>query len=176
MNIFVFAESGIIKQIKEKLAAAFDMVNMRPLAFYISFKAICDCKQKIIKLSQLGYIEALLDWQKMLKAKTAKILIRETLLIPYKKLVFFNKKTKYVTKIGSIMYPMVKTRIDIMFATSMVSHFAKNPGPDYFSAIDEILRYLANSQDKGITFGRKPELCLVGYSILTGQEIMLTES
>ena len=59
---------------------------------------------------------------------------------------------------------MVETQIDIAFATSMISRFAKNPGPDHFSVVDQILRYLAGSQDRGITFGREPEFRLVGYS------------
>ena len=90
--------------------------------------------------------------------------MQETPLVPYKKLVASNKKTKYAAKTGSIMYAMVETQIDIAFATSMVSRFAKNPGPDHFSAVDQILRYLANSQDRGITFGGEPTLHLIGYS------------
>lgn len=89
--------------------------------------------------------------------------MRETPLVPYKKPISSNKKTKYAAKIGSIMYATVETRIAIAFATSMVSCFAKNLGPDHFSAVDQTLRYLADSQDRGIIFGGEPELRLVGY-------------
>ena len=153
-----------MKRIKGKLAAAFDMVDMGTLAFYVGLKVTCDCKKKTIKLSQPGYIEKLPNWYEILKAKTAKVPMRETPLVPYKKLVASNKKTKYAAKIESIMYAMIETQIDIAFATSMVSRFAKNPGPDHFSAVDQILRYLANSQDRGITFGGEPTLHLIGYS------------
>ena len=78
LNIFAPAGSGIIKRIKEELAAAFDMVDMGPLAFYVGLKVDCDRKQRTIKLSQPGYIEKLLDQHGMLKAKTAKIPMRET--------------------------------------------------------------------------------------------------
>lgn len=47
-NIFAFAKSRIIKQIKGELAAVFDI---KLLAFYVSLKITCDCKQKTIKLS-----------------------------------------------------------------------------------------------------------------------------
>lgn len=46
----------------------------------------------------------------------------------------------------------------------MISHFAKNPGPDDFSAIDQILRYLAKSPERDFIFGGKFELNLVEYS------------
>ena len=39
------------------------------------------------------------------------------------------------------MYAMVETQIDIAFAISMVSRFAKNLELDHFSAVDQILRY-----------------------------------
>lgn len=50
-NIFALAKSEIMKRIKEKLATAFDILNIRLLAFYVGSKVIGDCKQKIIKLS-----------------------------------------------------------------------------------------------------------------------------
>ncbi len=153
-----------MKRIKRELASAFDMVDMGLLAFYVGLKVTRNRKKKTIKLSQPGYIEKLLDRHGILKAKIAKTPMREILLLPYEKPVSSNKKTKYAAKIGSIMYTMVETRIDIAFATSMVSRFAKNPGPDHFSAMDQILRYLAGSLERGITFGGESELSLIGYS------------
>lgn len=46
----------------------------------------------------------------------------------------------------------------------MVSCCAKNPGPDHFSTMDQILRYLADSAKKGITFEGKSKLNLIAYS------------
>lgn len=50
-----------MKHIKGKLAKTFDIVDIEPLVFYVSLKITYNCKQKTIKLSQLGYIEKLLD-------------------------------------------------------------------------------------------------------------------
>ena len=119
----------------------------------MELKVICDCEQKT--LLQPGYIKKLLNWHNMLKAKSVKILMQETLLLLYKKLVSLTKKTKYMAKIGYIIYAIVETWIDIAFVTLMVSCFAKNLRPDYFSTIDQILRYLVGSQDKAILFGGK---------------------
>ncbi len=100
----------------------------------------------------------------MLKAKTAKVPMRDTVLLPSNTPASEIEKAKYAAKVGSIMYAMVETRIDIAFATSMVSRFAKNPSSEHFNAIDQILRYLAGSPDRGITFGGDEELKLIGYS------------
>ena len=90
--------------------------------------------------------------------------MRETALLPSDPPASDLEKAKYSAKDGSIMYAMVETRIDIAFATSMVSRFAKNPSLGHFNAIDQNLRYLAGSRDRGIIFGGEKELKLVGYS------------
>ncbi len=59
---------------------------------------------------------------------------------------------------------MVETQIDIAFVTSMISCFVKNPGLDHFNTVNQILRYLASSLKKGITFRGESELNLIRYS------------
>ena len=61
------------------------------------------------------------------------------------------------------MHVIVKIRIDIAFTISVVSRFANNLSLEYFHTVSQILRYLAKSQDRSITFGKKEELKLVGY-------------
>ena len=56
------------------------------------------------------------------------------------------------------MYIIVETYIDIAFTISMINCFTKNLEPDYFNAIDQILRNLASSQDRKIKFGNKSKL------------------
>ena len=143
---------------------AFEMVDMGPLAFYMGLKVTRDREKRTIKLSQPGYIEKLLDRHGMLKAKTAKVPMRDTILLPSNTPASESEKVKYAAKVGSIMYAMVETRINIAFATSMVSRFAKNPSSEHFNAIDQILRYLAGSPERGITLGGEKELKLIGYS------------
>ena len=91
--------SGIISRIKSELAAAFDMVDMGPLAFYVGLKVTRDRENRTIKLSQPGYIEKLLDRHGMLKAKTTKVPMRETVLLPSDKSVSDLDKAKYSAKV-----------------------------------------------------------------------------
>lgn len=50
---------------------------------------------------------------------------------------------------------MVETQVDIAFITSMVSCFAKTSRLDHFSAVNQILRNLADNFEKDITIGRE---------------------
>lgn len=90
------------------------------------------------------------------------MLIQKTNILLSDKLVFFNKKIKYITKIRSIIYTIIKIKLDIIFAMSMVNDFAKNLGLDYFSIIDQILRYLISDIIK-ITFRRESKLNFIEY-------------
>lgn len=82
----------------------------------------------------------------------------------YKKPVSLNKKIKYAVKIGFIIYIIAEIYINIIFTIWIISCFIKNPRPDHFRDIDQILRYLTRSQDHEITFGNKLEFWLVTYS------------
>lgn len=137
---------------------------MKPLALHVGLMITYNRNQRTIILSQSDNIEKLIDWHGMFKAQTANTEMRETVLWLYKKLVSSIKKTKYIAKVGYIFYIVIKSQIDIRFATSIVTSFAKNLRPDHFCAVDQIFRYLASSQNRGITFARKTEVCLVRYS------------
>lgn len=73
LNIFALYGNGIISYIKSERTKAFEIVDMEPLAFYIRLKVTWNWEKQTIKLFQLGYIEKLLDFYNMLKAKTAKV-------------------------------------------------------------------------------------------------------
>lgn len=50
------------------------------------------------------------------------------------------------------MYIIVESYITIKFAILMVSYFTKNSEPNHFIIIDQILKYLAGSENKRIIF------------------------
>ena len=63
------------------------------------------------------------------------------------------------------MYAMIETRPDLAFAISQVSQFSHNPGPQHFTAIKRIFRYIAGTLDYGITYGgNHQDLTIAGYS------------
>jgi len=58
----------------------------------------------------------------------------------------------YSNAIGSLMYAMVCTRPDLVYAVSNVSRFRHNPGKTHWEAVKWILRYLKGSPDLGLVF------------------------
>jgi hypothetical protein len=73
--------------------------------------------------------------------------------------------TAYRSIVGSLRY-LVNTRPDIVFVVGYVSHFLEEPLEDHLAAVKKILRYVADSCNWGLWFGRKKgkHALLTGFS------------
>ena len=73
---------------------------------------------------------------------------------------------RYMSGVGCIMHASVQTRPDITFATGKLSQFASAPTARHQQGLDEVLRYLRQNDNAGITYGRcsDNEKILQGYS------------
>ena len=61
IKIMALKKSGFIKRIKAELAAAFSMVDMGSISFYLGLKVEQDRIKRTIKLLQLAYIDKVLS-------------------------------------------------------------------------------------------------------------------
>ncbi|KAK4397293.1 Retrovirus-related Pol polyprotein from transposon TNT 1-94 [Sesamum angolense] len=76
-------------------------------------------------------------------------------------------KIPYASAVGSLMYAMMCTRLDLCFAVGMVSRYQSNPGPDHWVAVKRILRYLKGTSNLALCY-HGGSLRLVGYSDADG--------
>jgi len=58
----------------------------------------------------------------------------------------------YQSIIGSLMYAMTQTRLDLAFPVSLLSRFATNPSAAHMGAAKRVLKYLKHTRDLGITY------------------------
>ncbi|SGY82991.1 BQ5605_C009g05611 [Microbotryum silenes-dioicae] len=72
-------------------------------------------------------------------------------------------RTRYLQAIGSLMYAAVGTRPDLAFMVSYLARFLQQPGPEHWTAIKHVLRYIKGTLDLGLTY-RKTNQLLHGYS------------
>ncbi|GAA0175884.1 hypothetical protein LIER_28978 [Lithospermum erythrorhizon] len=54
----------------------------------------------------------------------------------------YMKKVPYASAVGSIMYAMTCTRLDLGYAIVVLSRFLSNPSKEHWEGIKWILRYL----------------------------------
>nr|GEV03544.1 hypothetical protein [Tanacetum cinerariifolium] len=58
----------------------------------------------------------------------------------------------YASAVGSIMYVMRCTRLDVAFAQNVTSRFQHNPGDLHWSTVKNILKYLRNTKDMFLVY------------------------
>jgi len=123
----------------------------------------------IMNLSPEKYIEKLLRRFNVGNAKTRntplgthlKFSKRQSSLI--KEEESHMSKVSYASAIGSLMYVMVCTRLDIAHAIELLSMFLSNPGNEHWEGVKWVLRYLKGTSKMHLSF-RISNLTLQGFS------------
>ena len=157
--------TGVIVRVKMELTAAFEMVDMGPISFYLGLKVDRDRQKRTIKLSQPVYIQKVFTKYHLDKANPTNTPMKEIALGPNLSTEAIQaKKERYQGMTGSLMFSMVKTRPDIAFAIAVATRFAKNPSHAYTEAVKTILRYMKGSINRGITYGDEEKLLIESYS------------
>ena len=62
-------------------------------------------------------------------------------------------KVQYASTIGSIMYAMIFTRLDVSYALSMTSRYQSNPDEGHWMLMKNILKYLKRTKDSFLVYG-----------------------
>ncbi|KAH9671715.1 Integrase catalytic domain-containing protein [Citrus sinensis] len=160
---------GVLTTIKSWLAKQFDMKDLGEASYILGIKLLRDRKNKTLALSQAVYIDKILARFSMENSKTG--------LLPFRHGITFSKdqspktseeiermrRVPYATAVGSLMYAMLCTRPDICFAVWMVSRYQFNPGPQYWTAVKHIIKYLKRTKNYMLVYSGD-ELIPVGYT------------
>ena len=75
-----------------------------------------------------------------------------------------SKRETYQGITSLLIFSIMETRLDIAFAISVVSIFAKNLFHQHIEAVEIILQYLKGSKDRSIIYGAQDKLILEVYS------------
>ncbi|GKF33973.1 hypothetical protein Tco_0107173 [Tanacetum coccineum] len=68
-----------------------------------------------------------------------------------------TKNVPYASTVGSIMYVVRCIRPDVAFAQNITRHFQQNPGELHWTTVTNILKYLRNTKDMFLVYGRNLE-------------------
>src|SRR4051812_13815033 len=74
-----------------------------------------------------------------------------------------RKVIPYASSIGSIMYAMLCTRLDVCLAISLAGRYQSNPGVDHWTAVKNILKYQKRTKDMFLVYGGDKELVINSY-------------
>ena len=158
-----------IDRLKKQLGDSFAMKDMEAAKQILGIRIMRDKKEKKLWLSQEHYVKRVLQRFQMENAKAVstplathfKLSAKQSPSNEAEKLDM--ERVPYASAVGSLMYAMVCTRLDIAHAVGTVSRFLSNPGREHWNAVKWILRYLRGTAGMRLCFGgNKPTL--VGYS------------
>ncbi|XP_075107162.1 secreted RxLR effector protein 161-like [Nicotiana tabacum] len=143
---------------------------MGDASYVIGIEIFCDRSQGLLRLSQKGYIERILERFNMNNYSAGIVPIQKRdkfSLMQCPKNDVEGKKMEsihYSSIIGSLMYAQTCTRSDISFAIGMLGRYQSNPGIDHQKDAKKVLRYLKETKDYMLMYRRSKHLEVVGYS------------
>ncbi|KAK0605121.1 hypothetical protein LWI29_022943 [Acer saccharum] len=149
---------GVLTSVKEWLAKQFDMKDLGEASFILGIQVIRDRKNKTIALSQALYMDKILSRFSMQDSKKGMLPFRHGIKLSKEQVPKneheeqFMSRVPYASAVGSLMYPMLCTRPDICFAVGIVSRFQSKPGPDHWTAVKHIFKYLKRTRDNMLVY------------------------
>src|SRR6267142_2043546 len=158
---------------KGKLHEWYVLTDLRPMSWLLSIQVMHNHKTWAISLLQEAYIKTIIACFTLADAKPY-----STPMVPsasYSKddspalanNAAWMRKVPYRKAIGSLMYALVATRLDITFAVSTLLQFLENPGEAHWQAVKRVFRYLAGTRNVALTYGGERE-DLHGYTDADG--------
>ena len=128
----------VMSLIKIWLSSQFDMKDLGEANFILGIKFWRDRKNRMLGLSQAGYIDKILEQFSVQNSKRGLLPFRHGLPL------FDDQRSKtleeenmmrqipYASVVGSLMYAMLCIRLDICYSNGMVSRYQSNPGLDIY--------------------------------------------
>ncbi|KAK4856333.1 hypothetical protein QYF36_016406 [Acer negundo] len=160
---------GVLTSVKEWLAKQFDMKDLGEASFILGIQVIRDRKNRTIALSQASYIDKILSRFSMHDSKKGMLPFKHGIKLSKEQVPKneheeqFMSRVPYASAVGSLMYAMLCTRPDICFAVGIVSRFQSKPGPDHWTAVKHIFKYLKRTRDNMLVYSGG-DLVPVGYT------------
>jgi hypothetical protein len=143
------------------------MTDLGPCKYYLGMEVIRDRRNRSLKLSQRCYLEKVLRDFKMWDCNKR----HDTPIDTHTKLQKAEPDFEpgpaeikwYQRAVASLMYAMLGTRPDIVYAVSVVSRVASKPTQAHKATVTRILRYLRKTVDYVLVI-RGQLTALSGYS------------
>ncbi|KAA0064149.1 gag/pol protein [Cucumis melo var. makuwa] len=160
---------GHLTDIKKWLATQFQMKDLGNAQYVLGIQIIRNRKNKTLAISQTSYINEMLLRYKMQNSKKGLLLYRYEIHLSKEQCPKTPQEAEdmsnipYASAVGSLMYAMLCTRLNICYSVEIVSRYQSNPGRDHWITVKNILKYLRRTKDYMLVYGSK-DLILTGYT------------
>ena len=131
----------VMSSVKVWLSSQFDMKDLGEANFILGIKFWQNHKNKMLGLSQAGYIDKVLERFSMQNSKKGLLPFRHRVPLSNdqrpKTLEEENmmRQVPYAFAIGSLVYAILCTRPDICYSVGMVNRYQSNLGPKHWQTV-----------------------------------------
>nr|GEZ45147.1 hypothetical protein [Tanacetum cinerariifolium] len=162
----------MLQSVKSYLGRCFAMKDLGEAAYILGIKIYRDRSRRLIGLCQSAYIEKILKRYCMENSKRGSIPMQEKHKLSKSQGASTPVELKhiqnvpYALAVGSIMYAMRCTRLDVAFDQNVTSRFQQNPGDLHWTTVKNILKYIGNTKDMFLVYegDKKRELRVSCYT------------
>ena len=129
-----------------------------------------DRKSRTISINQQVYIDSIVEKFKLTSVKqVATPMEANALFLTQQSPSSLNqvehmKGVPYSKAIGLILWATVVSQLDTAYMVGVLSQSIQNPGPAHWEGVRRVISYLGSMKELWLTFGRKKEVLLEGYS------------
>jgi hypothetical protein len=149
-----------IKQVKKQLSGLLSVDDMGPVYQFCGTRIIRDRQNRTIQLVQDQYIRRVLKSFGMDECSPVATPFESggmVHMVPSTEEADPQRTEEYQSIVGSGMFGMTQTRVDIAWICSILSRFNANPSPQHLKAAKRLLRYLRGTETLGITYRGNPD-------------------
>jgi hypothetical protein len=154
-----------IQDLKAVLNKEYEMKDLGELKYFLGIQVHRSKEQKLIHISQSGYIGTLLERYNMQDSNPARVpLSQGTKLTKAAISDTLTNSSEYQSIVGSQMYAMLATRPDLAHSIQQISQHSQKPTVSHLKAASQGLRYLNGTRETGIIYHGKQGLKLEAWS------------
>jgi hypothetical protein len=130
--------------------------------FILGMKIKRDRKKRKLWLNQRKHVETILQRFNMQECKSVKVLIPIGVKLSMDQCPKTQEEEEdmsrvpYASVVGSFMYEMVCTRLDIADAVGVLSRYMSKPGKDHWTTVKRVFRYLCGTTRYGLCYQGRP--------------------
>ena len=150
-----------INHLKESLFSVFEMKDLGATKQILGMRISRDRSAGTLNISQEQYIEKVLFKFKMNDAKPRTTPLANRIKLSKEQSPKTVEEREhmasvlYASTVGSLMYAMVCTRLDITHVVEVVRKYMTNPGKEHWEAVKWLLRYLRGTSNTSLCYGNE---------------------
>ena len=168
-DIQIVGHRLLVDWLKKELHDRFKITDLGPCIYYLGMRMERNRARRIIKISQPGHIENVLNAHQMSEAKFQSSPMEpntNNTLITAPEGFNVNPEdiTAFKSELRLLIYLIIRTRPDIIFALYKLSTFNNNPTDAHWQAFKRVFRYLAGTRNRGIVYRGASNKALYSYT------------